>query len=325
MLRALLIALPILLILAFAAGIACTFVLRKRLTPDRTDDLNAFADGLTGDMAQYAPALKKAIADCDRMPVERRSLILADKTRLEAEIYRALAPAKGIVILAHGYHGRAHSDFAPVIPFYHDLGWDVLLIEQRAHGRSGGERIGLGITECDDVACWAHIMAGERPGFPVVLDGISMGASAVLMAAGLPLPKEVRGLIADSGFTSPADECAWLLRRVHLPAWLLMPTVRLLAKPLLGFRLDERSAPEALAQNTLPLLLLHGEADRDVPCEMSRRNFEASAAADKTLLTVPGATHGMSYFVDQPRCQAALEQFLARCIQPPTGEAPAEK
>ena len=50
-----------------------------------------------------------------------------------------------------------------------------------------------------------------------------------------------------------------------------------------------------------PVLFLHGEDDRFVPCAMGRENYACCRAADKTLLTFPAAGHGMSYMADRER------------------------
>ena len=60
----------------------------------------------------------------------------------------------------------------------------------------------------------------------------------------------------------------------------------------------------------LPLLLLHGQADDFVPCWMGVKSFEAAASADKQLITVPGAGHGLSYLVDPDRYLRELDDFF---------------
>ena len=69
---------------------------------------------------------------------------------------------------------------------------------------------------------------------------------------------------------------------------------------------------EALGRCRTPVLLIHGEADGFVPCEMSRENY-AACAAPKRLLTIPGADHAMSFVIDEPAYTAAVREFLAEC------------
>ena len=91
-----------------------------------------------------------------------------------------------------------------------------------------------------------------------------------------------------------------------------MPFVRLAARLFGGFDLRGASAVEAVKHTDMPILLLHGEDDRFVPCAMGRENYACCRAADKTLLTFPAAGHGMSYMADRERYLAAVTDFLGR-------------
>lgn len=291
--------------------LAAACLMQAYLKAFRRYDDQAFINGLRGEMARYAPILRRAIRENKNIKTELFSIRADDGETLFADLYRADGASKGTIILAHGFRSGSRSDFSCAIPLYHMLGWDLLLIDQRAQGRSSGRKIGLGVLERHDVAAWAFHTAKRLPGRPIFLDGISMGAATVMMACGLKLPAEVRGVIADCGFTSPYDIFHWLLKREGVPT-LILPFFSLMAKPVLGYGLKDCSTLETLSHSRLPILLIHGEDDRFVPCEMSRRNYAASAAKDKTLVTVPGATHGMSFLVDPERCRAEITAFLAR-------------
>ena len=219
--------------------------------------------------------------------------------------------AKGTVVLMHGYRSSWATDFSCVFRFYYGQGYSILACWQRAHGESEGKHICFGVKERFDCRDWVRFLGTRIPADqPVFLDGVSMGASAVLMAAGLPdLPDCVRGVIADSGFTSAWDEFASLLKRLHLPLHPLMDSANWLARRLAGFDFRECSTLDAVRETKLPLLLVHGEADTYVSPEFTRRNY-ASCGSEKRLITVPGAVHGMSYLVDREGCQRVLLEFL---------------
>src|SRR5699024_7091129 len=144
---------------------------------------------------------------------------------------------------------------------------------------------------------WAYQHFG--PDTPLFLMGVSMGAATVLLAAGLDLPPTVRGIMADCGYTSPREGIHQYLPR-YLPG---LPAGPVYAVGRLGTRLFGHFDPEdadcraALANATVPVLLIHGEADSFVPCAMSRENFDA-CAAPKRLVTIPGAGHAVAYYVD---------------------------
>ena len=171
------------------------------------------------------------------------------------------------------------------------------MVDQRASGQSEGRVITFGIKERYDCLAWVDY-ALKRFGSDVelLLCGISMGAATVLMAAGMDLPPNVKGIIADCGYTSPREIICKVIRQIGLPAKIMYPFVKLGAKIYGRFDLEEASAVEAMERCRVPVFFAHGEPDDFVPCDMSRVNYEA-CTAPKKLFTVPGAGHGLSYIV----------------------------
>ena len=221
--------------------------------------------------------------------------------------------ARGTLLLAHGFRGSGYVDFSCALRPYYELGFNLLVIDQRAHLQSEGEYITMGVRERRDVRDWAlWLLQKYGEDHPVILDGISMGAASVLMAAGLDLPKNVVGIIADCGFTSPREIFhSVMTSSIKLPIFLLWGA-DICCRIMAGFSIDGARTTDALRQSNLPLLIAHGEADDFVPCRMGVESFNAAVTDDKQLVTVPGAGHGMSYLVDRERMQAALEAFLDR-------------
>lgn len=236
-----------------------------------------------------------------------------DGLKLHARLYLT-DPSAPVQILFHGYHGNPVRDFSGGIPLGLSQGCNIIAVDERAHCESEGKCLTFGILERRDVLSWIDY-ALERFGAdtPIVLVGISMGAATVLMASNQPMPANVKGIMADCGYTSPADIIAKVMKDMKLPPKLLMPFVRLGARIFGHFDLDEITAPQALSQTDLPVLLIHGEDDRFVPCEMSRRNY-AACRSDAALFTVPGAAHGISYIVDYDGYVGAQRKFLQRIL-----------
>ena len=143
----------------------------------------------------------------------------------------------------------------------------------------------------------------------IILTGISMGASTVLMAAGCPLPSNVIGVLADCGYTSAKEIIQCVIKQMKLPPKLAYPFVKLGALVYGGFDPDAYSAIEAVKSCKVPVIFYHGEADDFVPCEMSRKNYEA-CAADKKLVTIPNAGHGLCYLVDPETYLTTLKDFF---------------
>ena len=222
--------------------------------------------------------------------------------------------ARGTVIMFHGWNASPTSDFGAGLPYYQSFGLNILLVHQRAQGKSEGKYMTFGIKERRDVHSW---VAWHRERFgetPIVLVGLSMGAATVMMACGEDLPECVKGVIADCGFTSPYEIICSVLRTVHLPTRPLADMVGWYTKWLADFGLKEYSTLTAMKKMKLPLFLAHGQADTFVPCHMSQSAYDACACEDKHFLCVPEATHGMSFIVQPTEYQTALRDFFTRCL-----------
>lgn len=90
-----------------------------------------------------------------------------------------------------------------------------------------------------------------------------------------------------------------------------MDIANVFCRLLAGFNFKECSTLDAMEVNTLPILFVHGEADTFVPARFTRENYE-TCRAEKELITVPGAGHGMSYLLETEKCQKALSAFLEK-------------
>ena len=141
-----------------------------------------------------------------------------------------------------------------------------------------------------------------------------MGAATVLMAADLDLPDNVIGIMADCPYSSPKEIIKTVCTRdMHLPAWLLYPFVKLGARIFGGFDLEESSAVTAVTNAKVPILIIHGEDDRFVPCDMSRA-IQKACSDLITLETVPDAGHGLCYMVAPKRYEEVTVNFLEKVL-----------
>ncbi len=233
--------------------------------------------------------------------------------RLRGRYYES-APGAPVNIMFHGYRSLALRDFSGGAQLALECGCNALLVDQRSHGESDGRCLGFGVTERYDLLDWVNY-AIERfgPDTKIILTGMSMGAATVLMAAELPLPKNVVGIISDCGYSSPRAIIRRVISKMKLPVGVAYAFVRLGGRIYGGFDIESSSAVSSLKGARVPVLFIHGEDDSFVPCDMSRENYEA-CASKKTLVTVPGAGHGLSYLVDYERYSRAVRQFIEEII-----------
>ena len=245
------------------------------------------------------------------LPYEKVGITSYDGLKLAGRYYHFRDGAP-VILMFHGYHGDGPADFRGIFRMVRSLGYNILLVSERAHGESEGRTLTLGVREKYDCRDWARF-AAEKFGAetPLALYGASMGAATVLMASGLELPESVRCIVADCGFTTPKAIIIKILRELKLR--FLYPLVWLGDRLFGGVSLSDDGAPQALKKNKLPVLFIHGEADDFVPCDMSRENY-AAATAEKKLVTYEKATHLHSYLDYPEEYTAEVKAFLYRHI-----------
>lgn len=221
--------------------------------------------------------------------------------------------ARRVIVAMHGWRSPWSHDFGAIAEFWHNQGCSILFAEQRGHGNSTGEYITFGLKErfdCRDWVQWVDTHVNEE-GLPIYLAGVSMGATTVLMAAGLELPAHVRGVIADCGFTSAHDIWHHVVRNnMHLNYRLRGKMVERICQKRIQCGPNSYSTLQAMQTGTTPVLFIHGTDDRLVPVTMTYQNYRA-CTAPKKLLIVPGADHALSYYTDPGAYEQAFVDFFA--------------
>ncbi len=219
--------------------------------------------------------------------------------------------AKGTWLLIHGHQSSPLREFAGLAKFFHELGYNVVLPYQRAHGKSEGKYITFGVKERYDVRDWLlkvnEIYGNEKP---VYLEGISMGSSTVLMSLSFDLPSNLKAVVADSGFTSPY-EIIWKVARKdkHIPlVRLAIGFGNFMAKNFADFEFDEYDTFKGLRYNKRPVLFIHGTADDFVPIEMTISNFQY-CTSEKYMFLVENCPHAIAYFIDEEGYHKNLVDF----------------
>ena len=218
--------------------------------------------------------------------------------------------AKRVIVAMHGWRSSWWSDFGMISAFWHREKCSVLYAEQRGQGSSGGEFMGFGMMErhdCLEWVKWVNQQYAEE--IPIYLAGVSMGAATVLMAADLELPSNVRGIMADCAFTSPHEIWKHVARKnLHLPYSIHGGVAEKLCRGKINMSPRECSTVECLKKSKVPVWFAHGSDDHFVPVEMTYQNY-CACATPKHLLIVPGADHGMSYYLEKDRYEQEMLKF----------------
>ena len=264
------------------------------------------------DVAQYQENkefMYSLIGELESIPFEPVTITSHDGLKLYGRYYHVTDGAP-VFIEFHGYKSMAIRDFCGGDKIVRTLKHNTLLVDQRAHGNSEGNTITFGIKERIDCLSWISYV-NQRFGedAKIFLVGVSMGAATILMATELDLPKNVIGIMADCPYSSPVEIICLVAKRMHIPARIAYPFLKLGARLFGRFDVNESTAKDAVKKARIPILLVHGEEDHFVPCDMSRE-IAANCASKIKFITVPNAAHGLSYIIDSEGYTAEAVKFI---------------
>mgnify|MGYP001778809402 FL=1 len=221
------------------------------------------------------------------------------------------------IIFIHGLWSNCYTNGVPIYRITEENGWNLLLVSLRAHGESGGNVSTLGVLEkydCRDWVNWVVSEYGEQT--PIFLMGISMGGAVALMSSDLGLPESVCGIIDDAGFTSPLEMIkANSKEKIHhkILSDLFTQFVNVGTKIWGGFDLKEANACVAVSKTSVPVLILHGDKDKQAPVSMAYKIYD-SCKSERELYIVSGSEHTDCYRSNPEKYESIVSEFLKKHI-----------
>lgn len=228
-----------------------------------------------------------------------------------------------IILGIHGYRSDGVGDFAVLAPFYHKQGYYLCLPDDRAHGKSDGSYIGFGYHDRFDCLAWCKYLVrrfGEN--CSIYLHGISMGSATVLSCCDdTQLPLQVKGIIADCGYSSGWEQIGHVLgSSCHMPSFPMLYMYNSVCRIVGGYNLKDIRPIDSVTRSRVPVLFIHGDADNYVPTTMVYKLYNA-CKGKKELLVVHGAGHAMSYMTDSKSYEKSVSGFIAKTLAAPSSPA----
>ena len=235
------------------------------------------------------------------------------KIKLHGYEIKKKKESKVWVIAAHGYTETACS-MAGVAKQFLNYGYNVLIPDLRAHGKSEGKYIGMGWLDRLDLIEWINFLINKYGHIKIILYGISMGAAAVMMTSGENLPSNVRVVIEDCGYTSVWEEFSDKLKTIfHIPKFPAMYNANIITKLRAGYSLKKASSINQIKKSKIPTLFIHGDKDKFVPFFMLDKLYEA-ASCKKEKLVISGAGHAEAQLIDSQKYWHTVRKFIKRYL-----------
>lgn len=277
-------------------------------------DISEMADGEKWE--KYLEGIHRVKEKLLERPSEHVTIKSRDGLTLHGDLFSAEFPLGRTAILFHGYTSCGMNDCSNMAEYFMENGWNALIVDQRAHGKSEGSYIGFGILDRFDCLEWIkyiNLRMGEEE--KIVLYGVSMGGATVLMTSGLDnLPRNVKAIIADCAFTSPYDVFKHILRRdYHLPPHPIMDINDEMCRRKAGYGFKDCSTLDAVRKAPCPILFIHGKEDLFVPTRMSEENYRA-CTGEKELLLVENAGHAAALYENRELYYKTVTDFLNKHV-----------
>lgn len=220
--------------------------------------------------------------------------------------------ARATIIILHGI-GSAKEVYFGFARWLAEQGFNVVVYDQRAHGRSGGKYCTFGFYEKRDVSKVIDKVLRKYSKLPIGIHGTSLGGAVALQA--LAIEKRLSFGIIESTFNTlenVLEEYAndmlkfrsrWLVRRILSRA-----------ADIAQFRPFDIKPVESCRHIEQPILMVHGDADEKIPIAFNLDNFNALKTTDKEFFIVENAGHDNVSEVGGAIYQQKLLDFLNRCV-----------
>lgn len=239
--------------------------------------------------------VRAMVAERYHTHLQEVAISAADGALLRGWFARPDAGNGDVVVLLHGVADNREG-MAGFAEFLLSHGYSVLLPDARAQGESGGDLATYGVLEADDVHRWVDWLYGSQHPDCVFGMGESLGAALVLES--LRTQPRFCAVVAESPFATFREVAfdrvgeklstgPWLGRTLLRPA---VEAGLLYARLRYKVDLGHANPGDAVAGTHVPVLLIHGLADRNIPPQNSEE-MHARNPAHTVLWEVPGAGH----------------------------------
>jgi len=281
--------LVVLLVFVIATIGASFYMLDFSLAPDKN---RADTDSCYRQLFNNYPETEKWVDSLESINALRDTFITMPEGYLGHAYYVNTGSHKTALVI-HGWRDQAIKFFYLARMYEREFGYNVIVPDLYASGKSDGEAIQMGWLDRHDILQWLEVFHTDT----MVVHGVSMGGATTMMMSAEPLPNSIKDIrfVEDCGYTSVWDEFSGQMKKQFgLPEFPLMYSTSIICKLRYGWGFDEASAIRQVAKCRYPMLFIHGDSDKFVPTSMVYRLYKAKTAP-KELWIASKTTHARSY------------------------------
>lgn len=248
----------------------------------------------------------------EKLPKEEIEIKSSEGLRLKGTFIEKNKDSREVVIIVHGYTANYIWSLQFIDMFFKE-GFNVLLIDQRSHGRSEGKYATYGYYEKYDLNLWITWVR-QRIGEDAVigLHGQSMGGGTVLQYAAIN--KYVKFIIADCPYSDMRQLMKHHFNKLnHTSSFPFIYTTDIRLRRLAKFSMKDVSPINSIKDKEIPVLFIHGSKDNFVPTHMSQDMYEAKKGYKKILI-VEEAVHANAYGTNKELYEKEVHNFLEEVL-----------
>ena len=239
------------------------------------------------------------------LPIEDVEITSHDTFKIKGHLIENHKDNNKYVILVHGYSAH-YSIHMPFVKMFQDMDFNVLLVEQRAHGDSEGIYTSYGYNEAKDLNLWIEFLEKRRgEKLYIGLHGQSMGAAAVMICGAHN--DKVKFVVEDCGYFSAKEQIKYEFSKTKYAFFTL---VYWYLKIKCKFNFEEADPMREILKSNVPIFFVHGDKDKKVPYEMCLNMYNKRHGVKDKILIVKDAGHLESYYKEPFKYTRAIKEFL---------------
>ncbi len=223
--------------------------------------------------------------------------------------YFPIEGANRSIIFSHGITYTLYGS-VKYMSLFRDLGFNILIYDNRFHGLSGGKNCTFGYYEKIDLKTITTWLVKKTGADSIIgTHGESMGAAISLQHAAID--DRIKFIISDCSFSNLVDQLSYRLRiEYHLPGFPFIALSGIMARWMSGMVIHEVSPVNAAEQIYAPILFIHGANDDFIPVSMVQQLIEHKTNGPRKHFLAPGAGHAESYWSNPIEYSRIVREFL---------------
>lgn len=226
---------------------------------------------------------------------EEVSINAFDGVILKGYLIKSKQISNKYLVCCHGYGGKS-IELSYFSHKMHDLGYNLLLVDHRACGESGGKFMSMGYYESKDLSYWVNFVHRINNDSIIALYGWSMGAATCMMSLRYLNENNIKAIIEDCGYDLISNQLCYVAKnKMNIVApKIMLNCLDFYCKNFNG--INVKDGPLNYLINTkVPILFIHGENDLFVPTKMAYQMFNVYNNKGQSQIKIfSGSQHVMS-------------------------------